>query len=164
MPALALRAADLSVYEQVESRIRQIRTLAAEDYSENLRKELLVVVDDFQEVIPKELRAAASAKSGEFLRIMRDINSGYGDRDRLGKLTFEMLQIAESILDAVKARDQARIDTPFGALHVVASQANKSPTPVDPDSAATTGPTISEIAKVDGFKPMLNDNQAAPRV
>ncbi|MGH6709903.1 MAG: hypothetical protein ACREEK_13115, partial [Bradyrhizobium sp.] len=65
--------------------------MAEEDYADHARKELLVVVDDFREFVPSELRAAASAKSGQYLSLVRKINAGFGEPDELAKLTFEML-------------------------------------------------------------------------
>jgi ABC-2 type transport system ATP-binding protein len=95
---------DPNIYQALEGRIRQIRFYAQEDYREELRKELLGVVDDYSEVIPVEFRASASARSGEYLRAVREKSTGFGDPEELGELTYKMLAIAESILDAVKER------------------------------------------------------------
>jgi ABC-2 type transport system ATP-binding protein len=104
---MAVTALRLTLYQQLDKQIGQIRKYAEEDYPENVRKELLVVVDDFREYIPVELRAAASAKSGVYLRTYREVVSGFGNRNDLAKLTYEMLTIAEQILDAVKERTAA---------------------------------------------------------
>jgi ABC-2 type transport system ATP-binding protein len=107
MAGAAARVLDDGICEKLEQRIRQIRRFAEDDYPENVRKELLVVVDDFHDFIPGALRAAASTKSGQYLSLLRTVNAGFGNRDDLAKMTFEMLNIGESILDAVKEEQTA---------------------------------------------------------
>lgn len=116
MPVAVTNAIDFETFQTLEDRVRHVRQLAEDDYADEARKALLIVVDDFRDLIPGELCALASAKSGQFLRLARKVNAGFGDADDLAKITFEMLSIGESILDAAKelrgASTKADVVTP----------------------------------------------------
>lgn len=107
MPVAVTRLVDCETFQTLGERVRYVRQLAEDDYAEEARKALLIVVDDFRDLIPGDLRAAASAKSGQFLSLARKVNAGFGNADELAKITFEMLSIGESILEAARERQAA---------------------------------------------------------
>jgi ABC-type multidrug transport system ATPase subunit len=104
-PSLAL--------EDVESRVEEIRTLASADQVDKSRKLLLELIQDYDQDIPNELRAGVVARSREFISIWPEFSAGFGDDEKFNKNTFELLRLAEQILDHFRSRpEQTEFPTP----------------------------------------------------
>ena len=85
--------------EDVKDRVEQIRNHAVEDQVDKSRKVLLELIQDYDSEIPNHIRAAVFTRSREFIEISHGFSAGFGDEQKYNKNTFELLHLAEQVLD-----------------------------------------------------------------
>lgn len=89
----------------LQERGHLVSAYAEDGYPDRARKELLGIVEDYREHIPPELRAAAVAKAGQFMRESRAaLAAGHEQPGTLDRIIYDMLTITDEIVGHVEEK------------------------------------------------------------
>ncbi len=92
---------------EIRHRVEEIGNFVSAGDPERARKILLDLVRDYRTLLPAQTYSAVMTKSGEIAEANREVEAGFGDRELLGRLRYQMVSMAERILDAIDEKSAA---------------------------------------------------------